>query len=118
MRVNIFKTGSCMKCEEDFYLGFSPERVDPGNLINKTKNTPKVVGAISEGAPECIAAVYEAVFESGDPVWRAQKAEWLTKGPGRSYESCVAGYIRYRGMGLLLDGARSARTASLLRVAA
>ena len=35
-----------LKCGEDFYLGFSPERVDPGNLIYKTKNTPKVVGAI------------------------------------------------------------------------
>ena len=35
-----------LTCGKDFYLGFSPERVDPGNLIYKTKNTPKVVGAI------------------------------------------------------------------------
>ena len=32
---------SGLKCGEDFYLAFSPERVDPGNLIYKTKNTPK-----------------------------------------------------------------------------
>ena len=37
---------SGLKCGEDFYLGFSPERVDPGNKQFKTKNTPKVVGAI------------------------------------------------------------------------
>ena len=53
---------SGLKCGEDFYLGFSPERVDPGNLIYKTKNTPKVVGAIGEDALECICTVYEAVL--------------------------------------------------------
>lgn len=53
---------SGLKCGEDFYLGFSPERVDPGNLIYKTKNTPKVVGAIGEDARECISTVYEAVL--------------------------------------------------------
>lgn len=40
-----------------------PERVDPGNLIYKTKNTPKVVGAIGQDAQEVIAAMYEAVLE-------------------------------------------------------
>ena len=44
----ILENGSGLKCGEDFYLGFSPERVDPGNLIYKTKNTPKVVGAIGK----------------------------------------------------------------------
>ncbi len=61
----ILEEGSGLACGEDFYLGFSPERVDPGNLIYKTKNTPKVVGAIGEDALECIAAVYEAVLEGG-----------------------------------------------------
>lgn len=55
---------SGLKCGEDFYLGFSPERVDPGNRIYKTKNTPKVVGAIGEDAKECISAVYKAVLNS------------------------------------------------------
>jgi len=55
---------SGLKCGEDFYLGFSPERVDPGNNYYKTKNTPKVVGAIGEDAQEVIAAMYEAVLES------------------------------------------------------
>ena len=55
--------GSSLKCGEDFYLGFSPERVDPGNLIYKTKNTPKVVGAIGKDATEVIATMYRAVLE-------------------------------------------------------
>lgn len=60
----ILEKGSGLKCGEDFYLGFSPERVDPGNLIYKTKNTPKVVGAIGDDALEVIAAMYRAVLES------------------------------------------------------
>lgn len=60
----ILERESGMKCGEDFYLGFSPERVDPGNLIYKTKNTPKVVGAIGEDARDVIAAVYRAVLSS------------------------------------------------------
>ena len=63
---------SGLKCGEDFYLGFSPERVDPGNLIYKTKNTPKVVGAIGKDATEVIAAMYREVldgevFEASSP---------------------------------------------------
>lgn len=60
----ILEKGSGLKCGEDFYLGFSPERVDPGNLIYKTKNTPKVVGGIGKDATEVIAAMYRAVLES------------------------------------------------------
>lgn len=59
----LLENGSGLKCGEDFYLGFSPERVDPGNLIYKTKNTPKVVGAIGKDATEVIAAMYRAVLE-------------------------------------------------------
>ncbi|MCR2032230.1 nucleotide sugar dehydrogenase [Anaerofustis stercorihominis] len=60
----ILEEGSGLKCGEDFYLGFSPERVDPGNLIYKTKNTPKVVGAIGKDATEVISAMYSSVLES------------------------------------------------------
>lgn len=59
----ILENGSGMKCGEDFYLGFSPERVDPGNKQFKTKNTPKVVGAIGDDATEVIATMYRAVLE-------------------------------------------------------
>ena len=61
----ILEEGSGLVCGEEFYLGFSPERVDPGNLVYKTKNTPKVVGAIGETALDLIASVYESVLEGG-----------------------------------------------------
>lgn len=60
----ILEDGSGLKCGEDFYLGFSPERVDPGNLIYKTKNTPKVVGGIGKDATEVIADVYRHILQS------------------------------------------------------
>ena len=53
---------SGLKCGEDFYLAFSPERVDPGNLIYKTKNTPKVVGGITAECTDIAAALYEAIL--------------------------------------------------------
>ena len=59
---------SGLKCGEEFYLGFSPERVDPGNTIYKTKNIPKVVGGLGADAGELIAAMYEAVL--GNEVFR------------------------------------------------
>lgn len=59
----ILEEGSGLKCGEDFYLGFSPERIDPGNLIYKTSNTPKVVGAIGADATEVIAMVYRAILD-------------------------------------------------------
>jgi len=62
----ILEKGSGLKCNKDFYLGFSPERVDPGNLIYQTKNTPKVVGAVGPDALEVIAAMYGAIL--GDKV--------------------------------------------------
>ncbi len=59
---------SGLKCGVDFYLAFSPERVDPGNLIYKTKNTPKVVGGITPECTEVAAAMYETVLEA--PVYK------------------------------------------------
>ena len=59
----LLEEGSGLKCGEDFYLGFSPERVDPGNKYYKTKNTPKVVGGVGKDATEVIATMYRAVLE-------------------------------------------------------
>ncbi len=60
----ILENGSDLVCGRDFYLGFSPERVDPGNEFYKTKNTPKIVGSIGEDANICIAEVYKHVLDS------------------------------------------------------
>lgn len=54
---------SGLKCGQDFYLGFSPERIDPGNSTYNTKNIPKVVGGLGADAGEIISAMYEAVLE-------------------------------------------------------
>lgn len=55
---------SGLKCGKDFYLAFSPERVDPGNLIYKTKNTPKVVGGMTPECTDIAATLYESVLEA------------------------------------------------------
>ena len=54
---------SGLKCGEDFFLAFSPERVDPGNKQYNTKNTPKVVGGCSEDCTEVAAALYRNILE-------------------------------------------------------
>lgn len=54
---------SGLKCGEDFFLAFSPERVDPGNKDFNTKNTPKVVGGCSEECTEVAAALYRNILE-------------------------------------------------------
>lgn len=60
---------SGLKCGEDFFLGFSPERVDPGHPTRKTRNIPKVVGGLGTDAGELISSMYEAVLETS--VYRA-----------------------------------------------
>src|SRR5690554_4581350 len=55
---------SGLKCGTDFYLAFSPERVDPGNLIYKTKNTPKVVGGVTPKCTDIAAVLYESILEA------------------------------------------------------
>lgn len=55
---------SGLKCGQDFHLAFSPERVDPGNLFYKTKNTPKVVGGVTPECTSVAAALYESILEA------------------------------------------------------
>jgi len=60
----ILERMSGLKCEKDFYLAFSPERVDPGNLIYNTCNTAKVVGGVDKDSTEIAAALYRNVLNS------------------------------------------------------
>ncbi|MBM7581711.1 UDP-N-acetyl-D-glucosamine dehydrogenase [Caldicoprobacter guelmensis] len=50
-------------CGKDFFLAFSPERVDPGNKQYNTKNTPKVVGGVTKYCTEVAATMYRNVLE-------------------------------------------------------
>lgn len=60
----LLENNSGLKCSVDFYLGFSPERVDPGNKLFKTKNTPKIVGGVGNDATEVICEMYRNVLDS------------------------------------------------------
>jgi len=53
-----------MVCGQDFYLAFSPERVDPGNLRFKTKNTPKIVGGYGAMSTKIAKSMYEKVLDA------------------------------------------------------
>jgi UDP-N-acetyl-D-glucosamine dehydrogenase len=52
-----------LKVGESVFIAYSPERVDPGNKQFKTKNTPKVVGGITENCTKVAAALYRNVLE-------------------------------------------------------
>jgi UDP-N-acetyl-D-glucosamine dehydrogenase len=59
----------------DIFVAFSPERVDPGNPTWKTRNTPKVVGGVTESCLRVVGALYEPVFDVLVPVSSPEAAE-------------------------------------------
>jgi len=64
-----------LKVGEDFFLAFSPERVDPGNPKWNTHNTPKVVGGITPACLQVAAALYQPAIEKLVPVSSTEAAE-------------------------------------------
>jgi UDP-N-acetyl-D-glucosamine dehydrogenase len=60
---------------KDVFLAFSPERVDPGNPIWHTKNTPKVVGGVTPACTEVATALYSACIDTVVPVESTESAE-------------------------------------------
>jgi UDP-N-acetyl-D-glucosamine dehydrogenase len=60
---------------EDVFLAFSPERVDPGNPVWHTKNTPKVLGGMTPACVETAKALYETCIEKVVPVTSPEAAE-------------------------------------------
>jgi len=65
------------KVGRDFYLAFSPERVDPGNATYTTQNTPRVVGGVTPQCTRIAKAYYEAVIPNIHPVSSTQAAEMV-----------------------------------------
>jgi UDP-N-acetyl-D-glucosamine dehydrogenase len=61
--------------DKDFYLAFSPERVDPGNKQFQTHNIPKVVGGVSAASTEIAAALYQTIVGEVHAVSSARVAE-------------------------------------------
>jgi UDP-N-acetyl-D-glucosamine dehydrogenase len=62
---------------EDFWLAFSPERVDPGNKDYKTDNTPKVFGAMTKAGTEIGMAIYSKAIKHLYPVSSPRVAEMV-----------------------------------------
>ncbi|MBI5265685.1 MAG: nucleotide sugar dehydrogenase [candidate division Zixibacteria bacterium] len=66
-----------MKVGKDFFLAFSPERVDPGNAKFHTVNTPRVVGGITPACTKVAKMFYEQTISSVCPVSSTQAAEMV-----------------------------------------
>jgi UDP-N-acetyl-D-glucosamine dehydrogenase len=66
---------SGLKVGEDFFLCFSPERVDPGNPTWHTRNTPKVIGGVTQACLDAGVAYYGRAFDMLVPVESAEAAE-------------------------------------------
>ena len=64
-----------LKVGVDFFLAFSPERVDPGNPVWQTHNTPKVVGGITPDCLRVVCALYQPAIEKLVPVSTTEAAE-------------------------------------------
>ncbi|MFH1625431.1 MAG: nucleotide sugar dehydrogenase [Pseudomonadota bacterium] len=64
-----------LRVGEDFYLAFSPERVDPGNKVYRTKNTPKIVAGITPKCTEIAKFLYQQVIDTIVPVSSTEAAE-------------------------------------------
>ena len=77
---------------EDFFLAFSPERVDPGNAQWGTQNTPKVVGGITEACRRVVIALYEPAIHTLVPVSSTEAAE-LVKVLENTFRSVNIGMV-------------------------
>ncbi|RLC36194.1 MAG: UDP-N-acetyl-D-glucosamine dehydrogenase, partial [Candidatus Nealsonbacteria bacterium] len=67
---------SGLKCGQDFFLAFSPERIDPGNPWYKVRNTPKVVGGVTPDCTEVASYFYRSIIQGKvHPVSSSKVAE-------------------------------------------
>jgi UDP-N-acetyl-D-glucosamine dehydrogenase len=66
-----------LEAGSDFYLAFSPERVDPGNETYGVRNTPKVLGGVTPACTEMATALYAGAVDTVIPVSSASAAEMV-----------------------------------------
>jgi UDP-N-acetyl-D-glucosamine dehydrogenase len=76
--VPILEDGSGLRAGRDFHVGYSPERIDPGNPTWRLENTPKVVSGIDAPSLEAVSDFYGRLVETTVPVSDTRVAE-LTK---------------------------------------
>jgi len=70
-------TASGLRVGRDVFVAFSPERVDPGNPVYQTKNTPKVVGGVTPSCTKAAALLYGQAIDHVHPVSSTQAAEMI-----------------------------------------
>lgn len=68
---------SGMKAGDDFFVGYSPERIDPGNEVWKFKNTPKVISGINDISTQKIQSFYESIIDETVLVKGTKEAEMV-----------------------------------------
>ena len=73
----IIERESGFESEKDFWLAFSPERVDPGNFNYKTENTPKVLGGLGKDTVDIGVAIYKKAIKEIYPVSSPRVAEMV-----------------------------------------
>lgn len=78
LMVPILEEGSGLKAGTDFFVGYSPERIDPGNKVYHFVNTPKVAAGIDAASTEKVCGLYERLVDKVVPVATPKEAE-LTK---------------------------------------
>jgi len=66
-----------LRAGKDFFLAFSPERVDPGNPVHNTRNIPKVVGGVTPDCSEAAAILYKSVLDRVVQVSSTRVAEMV-----------------------------------------
>ncbi|RME02136.1 MAG: nucleotide sugar dehydrogenase [Deltaproteobacteria bacterium] len=69
--------GTGLHVGEDFYLAFSPERIDPGNKVFTTRNTPKIIGGVTPACTAAAQALYGTAIEQIVPVSSTRAAEMV-----------------------------------------
>lgn len=63
--VPILEKESGLKCGEEFRVGYSPERINPGDKVHKLETIKKIVSGMDEETLDCVAKVYELVVNAG-----------------------------------------------------
>lgn len=63
--IPILEEESNLKCGVDFKIGYSPERINPGDKLHRLENITKVVSGMDEESLENIASIYELIIEAG-----------------------------------------------------
>lgn len=63
--IPILEQESGLKCGTDFKIGYSPERINPGDKVHRLENIKKIVSGMDEEALDTIASVYEIVIKAG-----------------------------------------------------